>query len=123
MTTPEFIEALIKNEVNLEEKVLISAKELLALMTENIEATSEQNQRLANNTKEINKIKAALDESKKAYNSLSFAYAKLLSNYQQVVQQEKIQRDRANVAEDKLRSCSSSVKVTYSKGDLVDFCR
>lgn len=113
MTTATFIDKLLKKEIDLNEHVNISANELFSLMTENLDIAKESTKRLAENTIEINNLKKKVAELELKNKRLQYDLIKKEGALELSMQQEKIQRNRANALEQKFNKT-----VTYKKGDL-----
>ncbi|MDD2505176.1 MAG: hypothetical protein PHF21_02750 [Bacilli bacterium] len=115
MTTPEFIDKLVKNEIDLDEKVNISARELFALISENADIVKDTQKRLAESTHKILKLEEDNTKLKFEINQLNFKYLKLSNDYSDVKAQELLQRKRVSLLE-------STKTVSYTKGDIYSLC-
>lgn len=122
ISTKEFIQRLIDGQIKQEDTVHILAKELLALMQENIELYKEKETVALNSDLEINRLKKHLAEKAEVS-------ARFRNLYEQSREYELQQRRRANKAEQELETIKSAWKsrpttdfrVEYSRGDLLDF--
>ena len=124
LNTQTFLTKLINGEIDLKRNVSITAEELLALMQENIEFARKKNQAILETDSEVIKLRKENNQLKE---TISLNVSMLGSVQDKMIgyrQQEQIQRNRANQLEQELkllRSNQPSVKVNYSKGDLLDY--
>lgn len=124
VNTQTFVTLLVNQQLALNDDVQISAAELFALMQENIKLAKIKNEAVLQNDEELVNLRKQVNELK--HEKLSFLKYRdeLKGRLGNVVEQERIQRTRANELQkqvDELKKQQPIVKVNYTKGDLLDY--